>query len=117
MRMGKTSSRSGAGAEILGGTETRRSGRGEDAMARKHTGNKTPAGEGAGKARVSLTLRLDTIERLGVHASMLRRDKGAVADEILRAGLKRFRVADRQKAGPADSEDSADLSDPGLRVG
>lgn len=62
-------------------------------VAARRQGAKPPSGAkrpGAKTLRLQLHLGEKTVERLGVHCSLVHRNQSAVADEILRTWLSRY---------------------------
>jgi hypothetical protein len=74
----------------------------------KRPGGKPP-GSGRGRTvRLQLHMGEQTTRRLGVHCSLVARDRSAVADEVLSAWLTRFGRG-REIFGPVDKEDRLDI--------
>ena len=73
----------------------------------KHRSAKVPGGAkqpGAKVARQTLHLGEQTVKRLGVHCSLVGRDRSKVADEILVGWLARFGKGREIFTDPVDGE-------------
>lgn len=65
---------------------------------RRRVGESAGPREGA-KVKKTVSLTIETARRLGVHAKMTGRTDSDVAESILSAGLRRFRVQDHGGPG------------------
>jgi hypothetical protein len=67
-------------------------------------------------ARQTLHLSESTVKRLGVHCSLVGRDRSAVADEILAGWLARFGQGRRIFDSPEERRDPAGDADDDRRI-
>ena len=51
------------------------------------------------KVKTSLSLSVESLQRLSIHATMLNMDKGELMEQLIRDHLKRFVVSDRGGSG------------------
>jgi hypothetical protein len=54
------------------------------------------------KVKTSISLSVESLQRLSIHATMLNMDKGELMEQLIRDHLKRFVVSDR--GGPGIDE-------------
>ena len=51
------------------------------------------------KVKTSISLSVESLQRLSIHATMLNMDKGELMEQLIRDHLKRFVVSDRGGSG------------------
>ena len=51
------------------------------------------------KVKTSISLSVESLQRLSIHATMLNMDKGELLEQLIRDHLKRFVVSDRGGSG------------------
>lgn len=83
-------------------------------VASRRSDTKAPGGGSRGTVRLQLHLSTETAQRLGVHCSMVFRDKSRVADEVLSAWLRRYGRG-VESFGPVEANDRLDV-EPGVNL-
>ena len=51
------------------------------------------------KVKTSISLSVESLQRLSIHATMMNMDKGELMEQLIRDHLKRFVVSDRGGSG------------------
>jgi hypothetical protein len=84
-------------------------GEGTDPKTRKSRGSKaTKSQDSKAKQKISVYISMESVRRLGVHATMTGQDKSTVVDTLIREHLRDWVVQYRPSTGKPAEESGAD---------